>query len=350
MATTPDAPVRRTPSPGRRWAWRIAALLLTVLVLEVTSVRLLVGARQSWEAIGSADPWLLLLGLALEVGSYLCFSGLTRTLLPPGAPRYPTVLAIDVTGNGSSHVLPGGGASAAVLRYRLLGRYGVASQDAASAAALETAVTVLWLIAALALGLVVAVPHPGTHPFLKTACVLAVVLLTAIGGLVAVLMARPDEVVVVTQRIAAHVPLLRAEALEHGVRTIIELLRTIGQSREARGRALAWGLGNWVCDAASLWVCLAAFGTLVNPGGLITTYAVVSLMAMLPITPGGLGIVEGVAVPMLASFGTPHQVALLGVLAWRLFGFWLPIPVAAVSYSGLRFSSRAGGRPGSRPR
>ena len=79
----------------------------------------------------------------------------------------------------------------------------------------------------------------------------------------------------------------------------------------------------------------------------MVTYALVCLLALLPLTPGGLGIVEGVGVPVLVSFGTPHGVALVGVLAWRLFEFWLPIPLALVAYGWLRLTTfRSGGTPG----
>lgn len=57
---------------------------------------------------------------------------------------------------------------------------------------------------------------------------------------------------------------------------------------------------------------------------------------MLPLTPGGIGIVEGVLIPTLMGFGAPAQVALVGVLGWRLVSFWLPIPVGALSWLTLR--------------
>lgn len=71
-----------------------------------------------------------------------------------------------------------------------------------------------------------------------------------------------------------------------------------------------------------------------------------SLLALLPVTPGGLGLVEGAAVPLLVSFGTPHGSALLGVLTWRLFGFWLTIPLGLLAYAWLRTSSRRAPAPG----
>jgi hypothetical protein len=36
------------------------------------------------------------------------------------------------------------------------------------------------------------------------------------------------------------------------------------------------------------------------------------------------------------SFGSPHAIALIGVLTWRLVEFWLPIPISWFTYLSLR--------------
>jgi uncharacterized membrane protein YbhN (UPF0104 family) len=59
-------------------------------------------------------------------------------------------------------------------------------------------------------------------------------------------------------------------------------------------------------------------------------------LAFLPISPGGLGIIEAVMIPSLVGFGTPRAVAVLGVVSWRLFNFWVPIPTAGLCYLSLR--------------
>ncbi|MEO5709815.1 MAG: hypothetical protein ABIQ59_08330 [Nocardioidaceae bacterium] len=60
-------------------------------------------------------------GGALELASLLRCSALTRvTLTSRWQPEYWTLLRIDVTGLGVSHVVPGGGVAAAGQRYRLL--------------------------------------------------------------------------------------------------------------------------------------------------------------------------------------------------------------------------------------
>lgn len=331
-----------------RQVWRVCLLFATVVAVEYVAVQLLGGARRSWPSLGSAGPALLVGALAAELVSLACFSRLTLALLSSPRPPWSTVLAIDVTGNGFSHVAPGGGATAAALRMGLYAREGVPTVEAVGAAAVQYAVTLAWLVVVLMVGLVVAVPGAGTAPLVRTAAVVAAVTVTALAGLVAVLMVRPDQVVAVTHTVAARLPLVRPVALERWVRGLVAQLRLLLRSPRTNGRAIAWGMAYWSSDALSLHLSVWAFGRPPDPGGLLTTYALVSLLALLPVTPGGLGLVEGAAVPLLVSFGTTHGSALLGVLTWRLFGFWLTIPLGLLAYAWLRSPWRHAPAPGPR--
>ncbi|MEP7088508.1 MAG: lysylphosphatidylglycerol synthase domain-containing protein [Nocardioidaceae bacterium] len=75
---------------------------------------------------------------------------------------------------------------------------------------------------------------------------------------------------------------------------------------------------------------------LLAPGPLLAAYGVANLLALLPLTPGGIGVAEGVLVPALVTFGAPQSAALLGVPTWRLAEYLLPIPLALVTYVSLR--------------
>ena len=112
--------------------------------------------------------------------------------------------------------------------------------------------------------------------------------------------------------------------------------------------AVLFAFGNWVLDAAVLWVCLAAFGEVVHPGLLLTAYGAANLLGLLPVTPGGLGVVEGVLMPALVAFGVGGGAAVLGVLSWRVVQFWLPMPVGGVAYLALRVGDARSGRDLSR--
>ena len=59
-------------------------------------------------------------------------------------------------------------------------------------------------------------------------------------------------------------------------------------------------------------------------------------------TPAGLGVVDSVTPLLLVSFGITRSVATLGVLAWRLVNFWLPIPAGAIAYVSLKVPRGAG--------
>ena len=95
-------------------------------------------------------------------------------------------------------------------------------------------------------------------------------------------------------------------------------------------RTTAWAGANWLLDAASLWVFVAAFGHRLNVDELLVAYGLANLVGGLPITPGGLGVIEGFLIPALVGLGTPAATATLGVLAWRAASFWLPIPVGGL--------------------
>jgi hypothetical protein len=66
------------------------------------------------------------------------------------------------------------------------------------------------------------------------------------------------------------------------------------------------------------------------------SYGLANVLAAIPLTPGGLGVVEAVLTSTLVGFGTTRGVAILGVISWRLVNFWLPIPVGGVAYLSLR--------------
>jgi uncharacterized protein (TIRG00374 family) len=291
---------------------RIVLLFAAVWAVEYTTVHLVAGARRSWPSLGSAAPLLVVAALVAELASLACFSRLTYVLLSGRRPPYSSVLAIDVTGNGFSHLGPGSGAAAVALRVGLYAREAVDPPDAVSAAAVQYALNLVWLVAVLVLGLVVTVPSPGTEPLERTASVLAAVSVTALAGLVAVLVARPDQVVAVSRTLSRRLPLVRPDALERLAVSLVAEVRLLIHDPRASRHAALWAMGYWTCDALSLHLSLSAFGDVPGLGALLTTYALVSLVALLPLTPGGLGLVEGAAIPLLVSFGTPHDTALLG--------------------------------------
>jgi uncharacterized protein (TIRG00374 family) len=72
---------------------------------------------------------------------------------------------------------------------------------------------------------------------------------------------------------------------------------------------------------------------------------VAGLLGLIPITPGGLGIVEAGLSGMLILAGVPTALAVLATLAYRVISYWLPALVAGpVAYIMFRIRYGPPGR------
>lgn len=332
MATAPATgahPLRFRPR-WLRWAFFGA---LTLAAVDYGVLPLLVAVREDLHLVASASLWAVGVALILEVASVLCYTGLTQAVLPRDTHLpWSTQVRIDVSGLGVSRLLPGVGATAAGLRYRLMTGAGLAAAAAGSVVAVQALVSYLALAVSYALGAGASYSAVAQRPLLGVVGLVAVVLVSAavVGARwLAVRPARARELVTSRSRLA--------ERFQHLLGEMTEQVRRLIRDTDRTGAAVAFGLGNWLLDAVSLWVCLLAYGYGAAPGPLLTAYGFVQLLALLPISPGGLGVVESALVPLLIAFGAPTGVAVLGVVTWRLFQFWLPVPVGLASWASLRW-------------
>jgi glycosyltransferase 2 family protein len=101
----------------------------------------------------------------------------------------------------------------------------------------------------------------------------------------------------------------------------------------------ALALGYWAFDALCLILMFAALGVSADPIVLLVAYGVATAVAAIPLTPGGIGIFEATMLATLAMLGVGSEAA-IPILGYRLFNFWLPIPLAAVFYPTLRLAGR----------
>lgn len=76
------------------------------------------------------------------------------------------------------------------------------------------------------------------------------------------------------------------------------------------------------------------------------SYFVGMLANTLPV-PGGIGAVDGGMIGALIGFGVEPGLAIVGVLSYRLFAFWLPIAPGVVAYVQLLRMEPTGSEAGS---
>jgi hypothetical protein len=97
-------------------------------------------------------------------------------------------------------------------------------------------------------------------------------------------------------------------------------------------RALSSAAASRMADYAVLVASLAAVGARVRPSLVLIAYVAAMALAMIPLTPGGVGIVEAGLTGLLVVAGVPSDQAVVGTLLYRLASFWFPIPVGLVAW------------------
>lgn len=327
------------------WLRGVGTLLLTVAAVEYLLLPRLVEARGEVSVLADVSAALLVPAVVLQAASLAAYTCLTQVILR-GGPSLPfgIQLRIDLTGYGTSHVVPGGGATAAALRYRLMVLRGLPAEVAASLAAVQTVLAVLGLLLVATVGQLFTALRIGVNP-MTLGLVVAVLVALTVGG--SFLAHEPPSVRAAEPRRSDTWPRLQkarrtAEVWGRRVARVTGQSRDVLRAAPTRRRGLAWSVTNWLLDAACLWVCLAAYGEVMSPELVLSAYGVAGLVGLVPITPGGLGVVEGTLVPGLVVLGGASGPVVLGVLTWRLLQFWLPVPVAAVAWLSLRWDG--GGR------
>ena len=137
-----------------------------------------------------------------------------------------------------------------------------------------------------------------------------------------------------------------AELPERLLRERDRILDTLGPRWKralARGRS---GAGR--STTLTLLAALAAIGSHPRPGLVLLAFCAAQVLAQIPVTPGGLGFVEAGLTAMLALAGVPPGDAVLATFAYRLFSYWLPLPLGLVGLALQRAPVRTA--PGRRRR
>jgi uncharacterized protein (TIRG00374 family) len=329
-------------SRRRRVIVRAVLLIVAAVALYVLAPSLVELASTTPKLRQIRVRWFLAM-ILLEVGSFVCAWQLLRVAL--GRVSWFAVGTAQLTSNAFSRLVPGGALTGGATLWRLLG---VAGIDSATAGAALTAIGLVSTSVLLALPLLViplgligwvAVPQQ-------------ILALTWFGFGLFVILFAVSATLLTTQRPLRVAFRLIGRAVDRSRGRTSDLAARLPERVEGErvrlrealesrwGAALAAAGGNWVFDYLSLYVAVRAVGADVNPGLVLLAYVAAAILAMIPITPGGLGFVEAGLTATLGAIGVLPGNAVLATLAYRLVSYWLPIPSGLVAY-GL-FSRRYG--------
>lgn len=301
------------------------------------------GTRRALGLLSDLNPLLLVAAVLLEGLALAAYGQLTRSLLPAEQrPDSWRMYRIVLSSLALNHVVPGGAAAGGVLQYRLLTRAGVDPAQASFAMAAQGLGSALVLNGLLWVGLVVSIPATGFQPLYATAAAVGALLLLVAAGAVLALTRGRDRTVRTIARLADRIPKVDPDRVAHAFERVAGQLATFTQRPRLAVTAIAWAAANWLLDIAVLWLFLAAFGYRAPIAGLLVAYGLANVLAAIPLSPGGLGVIEATLIVTLVGFGVPRAAASLAVATYRLVQFWLPIPMGAAAWASLAGTHRRG--------
>lgn len=283
----------------------------------------------SWTAVAhvvqALPPWALAVLPALWLGGLVAHT-LTLSAALPGL-SHRRALVLSLTGSAVANVLPLGGAAGVALNYRMTRRWGFAPAGFAAYTVVTNLCDVLAkLTLPLALLPLVALGLP-TGPGLGRAITAAAVALPALAGLAAVVVAAP--------RLLGRLGRLGARV--ERVRSTVRGLLVTAWGRLSAGMVLYTAL-----LLVLLTTCLTLTHAAVALPVVVLGFCAERLATLVPVTPGGLGLVEvGLAGALLLSPGADPAGVAAGVLLYRTLTFGLEIPVGGVLLAGWTWRTRA---------
>jgi uncharacterized protein (TIRG00374 family) len=78
-----------------------------------------------------------------------------------------------------------------------------------------------------------------------------------------------------------------------------------------------------------------------RPSLVLVAYAIAGLLGMIPLTPGGLGIVEAGLTGLLVLAEVNSSQAVLATLTYRIASYWAPLVAGPIAYGLFRYRYRS---------
>jgi uncharacterized protein (TIRG00374 family) len=314
-----------------RIVFRVLLLIVTAVALYLVLPGLIAmfGSLPQLEAVFPA--WFVPI-FVLEASAFVCIWALMRIALHTD--NWFDIACAQLTGNALSRALPGGAATGGATMYQMLTRAGF------DGATTSTALTAVGLLSSATLFVLPVLALPA---MVFGLAVRSELLQGALfGGAIGIFLLTGASILLLSDRVVGGVGHFLDWFVQRVLRRPVPdptLAQKLVESRDFVRTALAesWksavpaALGNQLFDFLALYVSLLAVGSRVDPLLVLLAFVAGSALAMIPITPGGLGFVEAGLTGVLTLAGVTPEHAVLATLLYRLFSFWLPLPSGLVA-------------------
>src|SRR4051812_32254285 len=312
----------------------LAAMILALYLL----LPQLAGLEDTWNRIEDGSPGWIVLAFVLTFGMFAgyvaMFTGVFGHIERIG---WRESYLITMAGLAASRIFAAGGAGGLVLQAWALRQAGMRKREVADKTISFLVLTYFPYAAAVVifgLGLRFGL-FPGPAPLTMT--VVPAVIALILMGLTSLILLVPTDLQRRLDGFAKRTGLLgrlTKRLATVPAATSAGLHDALGHLR-SKNPALLGAFSFWFFQVAVLWAAFRAFGNAPPLAVLTQAFFVGMLGNLLPI-PGGVGGVEGGMIGAFAAFGVDAGLAVVAVLVFRAFTFWLPLIPGVIAFFRLR--------------
>ena len=329
------------PTAAAPRGWVVARYVLGV-VLGLGALTLLLSQRgelrDATRHLEHARAIELVVAVGAEALSLGAYAGLQRAVLAASGTRLARgpLYAITLANDALALSVPGEPVVSSAYRYAQYRRRGASAAGAGWAIVTAMVAQAVGLSLVLLAGLLSGAASGGGR---LGVAIVGVVLVVAAG---AVLVRRDalaralGALVRASRRLSGHP---RGDRLA-SVERVLADVRAIRVERRQIAAFVAWAVAAWLLDGACLAASFVAVRDAVPWSALAVAYAVAQIVAVLPLAPGGLGLVEGSLTVVLVAYGVSRAAAVPAVLVYRLVAYWGAIVVGWLSVGGISLAAR----------
>jgi uncharacterized protein (TIRG00374 family) len=298
----------------------------------------LAGLEDTWQRIEAGSPRWIVLAFLFTIGMFAGYVAMFRGVFGHVERiGWRESYLITMAGLAASRIFAAGGAGGLVLQAWALRQAGMGKREVADKTISFLVLTYFPYAAAVVIcgvGLRLGI-FPGEAPFTMTVipAVISVILMALTSLILLVptdLQRRLDGFAKRTGtlgRVTTRLATIPA-ATSAGLHDAISHIRS-------KNPALLGAVLFWAFQIAVLWAAFHAFGEPPPTAVLVQAFFVGMLGNLLPI-PGGVGGVEGGMIGAFAAFGVDAGLAVVAVLVFRAFTFWLPLVPGVIAFFRLR--------------
>lgn len=328
-----------------RWSTGRAALLVISAFFLYLFGPSIAEVFAAWDRLGEFNLIWLLVILACEVLSFACVWVVQAIAL--NSRDWFSIATTQLAGNAFSRIVPGGGATGTALQVRMLGDAGFNRTQAAYALTTQSLLITAVVVAMPVFAIPAVIGGTQVPGGLVEAAWIGAALFVLMVGAGVLLLATRRPVCLLgggIERVANAVRRNRPPISGLGERMLLardQIRKTMG-SRWLP--AVGAAIGRWGFEYLALLLALYAISAQPDPWLVLFAFVAASALGLIPLTPGGLGFVEAGLTATLALAGISPAAAVLATLVYRLFSFWLPLPIGlAATFVFRRRHPRANG-------